>query len=116
MSRIETSREHRAALVDAVTAVEVGPGCLRRDLPGHDGVRVWVVDMAPGSEWPQVDHHPFGESYFVASGELIEGEQRYPAGTHVWFAPGSRHRPRTEHGVRLYGLNPVAAIATGQQG
>jgi len=105
--------EHRAMRIDAVAPIEVGPGCLRRDLAGHDGVRVWVVDMAPGSAWPQVDHHDRGESYFVASGELIEGDRRYPAGTHVWFAPGSHHRPRTELGARLYGLNPAAAGAAG---
>lgn len=115
-SRREKHRpeEHRAVHVDAVAPVEVGPGCYRRDLPGHDGVRVWVVDMAPGSAWPHVDHHAHGESYFVASGELIEGDRHYPAGTHVWFAPGSRHRPRTELGARLYGLNPVAASVAGE--
>ncbi|GAA0713090.1 hypothetical protein [Dokdonella soli] len=36
--------------VDDVPAVEVGPGCFRRDLPSDDGVRVWVVDMRAGAE------------------------------------------------------------------
>jgi hypothetical protein len=63
--------------------------------------------MAAGSEWPHVDHHPHGESFYVASGEVIEGAARYGAGTYVTFEPGSSHRPRTEVGVRLIGFNFV---------
>ena len=94
--------------VEQLPVVEVGPGCTRRDLPALPGVRAWVVDMAPGSTWPHVDHHPAGEAYYVVSGEVIEGERRFGAGSCVHFAPGSRHRPRSEHGVRLFGLNPAA--------
>ena len=95
-----------ASAIDALPAIDVGPGCTRRDLEPVSGVRAWVVDMAPGSTWPQVDEHPAGEAYVVLHGEVIEGEARYGAGTCVSFAPGSRHRPRTETGVRLYGFNP----------
>jgi len=98
----------RAVRVDDVAAVEVGPGCLRRDLPATGGVRVWVVDMAPGSQWPYVDvHDETGEEVFVASGELIEGDERFGPGTYVLFGPHSRHQPRTETGVRLFGFNLV---------
>lgn len=97
---------HRAMRIDEVDAIRVGPGCTRRDLPGNPGVRAWIVDMEPGSQWPQVDRHgEGGEAYYVISGEVIEGERRYPAGTYVTFAPDSRHRPRTETGVRLFGIN-----------
>jgi anti-sigma factor ChrR (cupin superfamily) len=92
--------------IDDVVPIEVGPGCLRRDLPSADGVRVWVVDMAPGSRWPHVDvHDETGEEVYVVSGELIEGDRRFEAGTYLRFGPGSSHQPRTERGVRLFGLN-----------
>jgi hypothetical protein len=95
--------------IDRVAAVEVGPGCRRRDLPGPGGMRVWVVDIAPGSQWPEVDTHGGGgEAFLVVSGEVIEGEQRFGAGSYVAFAPHSRHRPRSETGVRLFGFNPAA--------
>ena len=92
--------------IDDAPAIEVGPGCLRRDLPSAAGVRVWVVDMAPGSRWPHVDvHGEAGEEVYVVSGELIEGEQRFGPGTYLRFGPDSCHQPRTERGVRLFGLN-----------
>jgi anti-sigma factor ChrR (cupin superfamily) len=92
--------------VDDTAEVRVGPGCVRRDLPSRDGVRIWVVDIAPGSEWPHVDTHDgFGEDIFVVSGELIEGDRTIPAGSFVQFAPHSQHRPRTLTGVRLFGFN-----------
>ena len=105
----------QAVQIDAVPVIEIGDGCTRRDLPGNPGVRVWVVDMAPGAEWPYYDHHDTGESYYVISGEVIEGEARYGAGTYVTFAPDSRHRPRTDTGVRLIGLNvgTAAFLAAG---
>ena len=104
---------HEAVAVEAVPVVPVGAGSRRRDLPAPPGVRAWVVDMAPGSQWPHVDRHDTGEGYYVVSGEVIEGEHRYPAGTWVRFAPGSSHRPRTEGGVRLVGFNPVTAATSG---
>jgi anti-sigma factor ChrR (cupin superfamily) len=97
-----------SVLVDDVVGIEVGPGCTIRHLPSTDTVRVWLVDMAPGSQWPLVDHHLHGEQVYVVSGELIEGDRRYPAGSYLDYPPGSSHQPRTETGVRLFGLNPTA--------
>ena len=91
--------------IEAVPAIEVGPGCLRRDLPSTPGVRVWIVEMLPGSEWPHDDHHETGEGFYVIHGEVIEAQARHRPGTWVHFSPGTHHRPRTETGVRLLGYN-----------
>lgn len=40
----------------------------------------------------------------VLSGEVVEGHERHGPGTYVVFAPGSRHRPRTETGARMLGI------------
>jgi len=101
--------------IDAMPARQIGEGCTRRDLPAGRGLRVWVVDMAPGAQWPVFEHHETGESYYVISGEIIEGDKRLRAGTYVCFAPDSRHRPHTETGVRLIGMNlgDAAFLAAG---
>jgi len=103
------SGEVLAMIAGEVPAIEVGPGCRRRDLPSAAGVRAWIVEMAPGSEWPHVDQHPNGEDVYVLDGEMIEGEKRYPAGSYLHFLPGSSHQPRTEIGLRLFGFNVVEA-------
>lgn len=100
--------------IEAVPPVQVGPGCTRRDLPAPAGMRAWVVDMAPGSRWPRVDEHPHGELYLVLAGELIEGDARHGAGRYVHFQPGSAHRPRSERGARLFGINPTPAPASSE--
>lgn len=96
------------------TRVEVGPGCYRWDLPGENGVRSWVVEIQPGAQWPHVDmHDETGEVVFVVSGELIEGSERYGTGTYVLFGPLSRHQPRSERGVTLFGFN-LAPSSSGE--
>ena len=94
--------------IEDVAPLEIGPGCYRRDLPSVGGVRVWVVDMDAGSQWPHVDHHDeHGEEFYVVRGEVIEGDQRFGPGTYVLFQPNSSHQPRTDTGVRLFGFNLV---------
>jgi anti-sigma factor ChrR (cupin superfamily) len=94
--------------IDDIPLTPVGPGCRRRALQGRDGLRLWVVEMDPGAEWPQVDHHgPGGEDVLILSGELIEGDRRLGPGTYMHFEAHSSHRPRTEIGARLYGINLI---------
>ena len=99
---------HRAMCIGEVDAIRIGPGCTRRDLPSNQGVRVWIVEMEPGSQWPYIDRHDeHGEEYYVISGEVIEGDRRYCEGTYVTFAPGSQHQPHTDIGVQLLGINLI---------
>lgn len=92
--------------VDELPHIVVGPGCRRMDLPSRDGVRIWIVDMDPGGQWPHVDHHDgYGEDVFVVTGEIIEGKARHGPGTFLHFSADSSHRPRTDTGVRLFGVN-----------
>jgi hypothetical protein len=94
-----------SVFVDDVAPCEVGPGCLRRDLPGAPGVSAWLVDIAPGAEWPYADVHPTPEQFLVVSGELIEDDTVYRAGSYLAYAAGTQHRPRTITGVRLFGFH-----------
>lgn len=95
----------QASRIDEIPPVRIGAGCWRRDLSSDSSVRVWVIDMEPGSVWPYVEDHDTGEYYCVLEGEVIEGSARLGAGTWVRFLPGTRHRPRTDTGVRLLGFN-----------
>ncbi|MFJ8740753.1 cupin domain-containing protein [Embleya sp. NPDC127516] len=94
-----------AVHVDDVIPIDVAPGIVRRRLAGTEYARGWLIDFAPGTEWPEVDVHTTEERYYVLSGEVIEGSERHPAGTYVVFAPGSRHRPRSETGARMLGIS-----------
>jgi hypothetical protein len=102
--------------VDDIIPVEVGNGCYRRDLASSADVRVWVVDISPGCEWPRVDQHDAGGEYaYVVRGELIEGELRFEAGTYLYYKPKSNHRPRSEKGVRLFGFNVLGVPSPDNQ-
>ena len=92
--------------MDAAPEIQVGPGRVRRDLPSRNGIRIWIVDMAAGSQWPYVDTHDAnGEDILVVEGELIEGERTIAAGSFVEFAPHSRASAAHITGVRLFGFN-----------
>jgi hypothetical protein len=123
-SMIEPSGQRVAAVTplpsqsvdtEALPPMLLGSGCVRRALPAPPGARAWLVDMAPGSEWPWIDRAETGEAYFVLQGEVIDDGVRHPAGTQVVISPGGRHRPRSETGARLVGfhLEPDAFLGAG---
>lgn len=91
--------------VNDTERVQVTTGIYRQDLPATDRARAWVIDFEPGSEWPSVDVHEDEERYYVLEGEVIEGDDRHGVGSYVVFAPGSSHRPRTDVGARMLGIN-----------
>lgn len=87
-------------VVEEVEAVEMTSGITRRALPSGQVV-ARVFDIPPGIQWPVVDHHDQDEFIYVVSGELIEGTERFGAGSYLHYRPGSSHQPRTEAGVRI---------------
>lgn len=93
-------------LPQTLSPVIVGPGCIRRDLPTSGGVRAWIVEMEPGATWPAIDHHDgFGEQVLILEGEVIEDGRVYGPGSYLNYGPHSSHQPRTETGVRMFGIN-----------
>jgi hypothetical protein len=92
--------------VDDLPAEDIAPGIRVRMLPGMPGIRTWVIDLAPGAQWPELDvHDTYGEAYFVVSGEIVEGGHTHGPGTYVAFGARTGHRPRTETGARAFGFN-----------
>lgn len=94
-------------VVDTETAERrtVTDGIVRRDLQETDYARGWIIDFAPGTQWPAIDHHDSEERYFVLSGEVVDGDEVYPAGSYVVFPAGSQHQPRSEVGATMLGIN-----------
>jgi hypothetical protein len=105
MTEPATNSLIHAVHIDDIPAAEVSAGIVRRRLPATAFARGWLIDFEPGTEWPEVDHHHTEERYFVLSGEIIDNGRHYPAGTYVVLAAGSSHRPRSETGARIIGIN-----------
>lgn len=87
-------------MINDVETTDVATGITRRALPSGQ-VQARVFDMAPNTMWPSVDHHESDEFILVVSGELIEGQTRFAAGSYLHYSPGTSHQPRTETGVRI---------------
>ncbi|WP_416897552.1 MAG: cupin domain-containing protein [Minwuia sp.] len=82
---------------------EIKPGLERFYVFDEAGYpeKIWLTRMAPGTKAD--DHvHEGGEEVFVIEGELRDGGGRYPAGTWMRFADGSRHQPFSDTGCTLY--------------
>lgn len=54
--------------------------------------QISLVSWLPGAQ-TRLHSHPRGEEMFVLSGEISDGENRYPSGTWLRFHPGSTHAP-----------------------
>ena len=54
--------------------------------------RISLVSWQPGAH-TRLHTHPGGEEMFVLSGEISDGDERYPSGTWLRFHPGSTHAP-----------------------
>ncbi|GAA2446654.1 cupin domain-containing protein [Streptomyces mauvecolor] len=100
-------REPRVQAVDVAEVVtrEVAPGITSRRLLPTDHARGWLIDFAPGSEWPEVDVHTEEERYYVISGEVIDVGRVFGAGSYVVFDAGTSHRPRSVVGARMLGIS-----------
>ncbi|MGF1424925.1 cupin domain-containing protein [Kitasatospora sp. LaBMicrA B282] len=105
MSEQSENQMKTVVQVEAVPPFEIGPGIVSRRLLATEHARGWLIDFAPGAEWPEVDLHATEERYYVLSGEVIEGTERHGPGSYVVYAPGSSHRPRTETGARMLGFS-----------
>jgi len=59
------------------------------------------VKFEPGSYFPQ-HSHPNGEEILVLEGVFSDERGDYPAGTYIRNPPGSRHKPFTKEGCKLF--------------
>ena len=103
---------HDVSSLNVATAdsVEVAPGIKRINLIETPSASGWMIEFGPGTRWPEVDVHVGEERYFVVSGELIDGDHTYPAGSYVVLADGSAHQPWTVGGATILGINLPRAV------
>lgn len=59
------------------------------------------VKFEPGSYFPE-HNHPRGEEIFVIEGTFSDETGDYPAGTYIRNPPGSKHKPFTKDGCKLF--------------
>lgn len=87
---------------------ELFPGVRLRPLwTGASGAHANVLEMDPGTSWPQRDvHHPGAEEVFVVQGTFHDGARDYPAGTFLHAPDGSWHVPATTTGCTLFLFYP----------
>jgi len=81
-------------------------------LPGHGNLQVLSLHNFNGESvalvrWPagerfQSHVHPGGEEIYVISGELIDEQGRYPAGTWIRNPHMSRHHPYVEQDTLIW--------------
>ena len=97
------SDDHSHVCIDTLEA-EWRPGTANlKVLPLHEfhSESVALVRWLSGEQFkPHV--HIGGEEIYVISGELIDEQGRYPAGTWIRNPPGSRHDPHVEKDTLIW--------------
>ncbi|GJM21419.1 MAG: hypothetical protein DHS20C15_13340 [Planctomycetota bacterium] len=76
------------------------------EFEGPAGRSTVLLRFAPGARYG-AHAHPRGEQYFVLSGSLEDGGQRWTAGAYVHHPPGSRHAPSSAEGCLLFVTLPA---------
>lgn len=75
-----------------------------RHHPDRLGITI-LLQFDAGAHYP-THRHPGGEEYYVLDGTLQDGAAEYGAGTFVYHAPGSVHRPASRTGCTLLVVLP----------
>ncbi len=72
-------------------------------LPLHEFQgEVVALEKWPAGEVPEPHHHPGGEEIYVMSGEFVDEQGRYPAGTWLRSPHNSRHQPYVEQDTLIW--------------
>jgi anti-sigma factor ChrR (cupin superfamily) len=92
-----------SAHLDQAPVRQLFPGVRHRPLwTGSDGAHVGILEMDPGSAFPDRDvHDPGPEELYVLTGTFHDGARDYPAGTFLHAPAGSWHVPSTATGCTL---------------
>ena len=91
---------------------EEAPGVTYKLLRRHeqdDGTTV-IIRFSAGSSYP-AHRHPRGEEYYLLEGTLEDARGRYEAGDHVYYPPGSAHRPHSRTGCTVLVFLPARVEA-----
>jgi anti-sigma factor ChrR (cupin superfamily) len=98
---------YQSASIDATAAEEILPGIRVRRLWSGVSAKAAVLEMDPGSSFPERDvHEPGPEEVYVLDGVFNDGARDYPAGTFLHAPAGSWHLPSTTTGCRLFLFYP----------
>jgi len=99
---------YTSASIEEVPARSLFPGIRLQILwKGESGAVAAVLEMDPGSSWPERDvHEPGPEEVYVVSGMFNDGARDYAAGTFLHAPAGSWHVPASATGCTLFLFYP----------
>ena len=87
---------------------ELFPGIRLRPLwRGENGAHANILEMDPGTAFPDRDvHSPGPEEVYVVSGVFNDGARNYSAGSFLHAPAGTWHVPASETGCTLFLFYP----------